>query len=208
MRTGRIVLPTRADLMSYCLSPWIGEYHFTAALRHRLHDEGTSDGAQVAAPARSLLLWGGVDPEGKPFLNPAFVTDAPAALPDSAGDHTLTGRDANGGRLFSLNFRMPTVEGEEEVGSSFAFMLPARPGWEDALAAITLSGPGGDVTLDADDNRPMAILRNPVTGQVRGFLSDLPQANQAAMDAARRVAGPGLEVLFSRGIPDAAAWRR
>ena len=53
----------------------------------------------------------------------------------------------------------------------------------------------------------MAILRNPLTGQVRGFLSDLPQAAQAAMGAARRAAGPGMEVLFSRGIPDAAAWR-
>ena len=207
-RTGRVVAPIQADLMSYCLPHWIGEYHFTAALRYRLHDERASDGAQVAVPARSLLLWGGVDPEGKPFLNPAFVTDAPAALPDSAGDHTLTGRDANGGRLFSLDFRMPNVEGEEEVGSSFAFMLPVRPGWEDALAAITLSGPGGDVTLDGDDNRPMAILRNPITGQVRGFLRDLPQADQAAMDAARGAAGPDLQVLFSRGIPDAAAWRR
>ena len=208
VRSGRVVLPTQADLMSYCLPHWIGEYHFTAALRYRLRDERASAQAPVSAPARSLLLWGGVDPEGKPFLNPAFVVDAPAALPDSAGDHTLTGRDANGGRLFSLDFRMPTVESEEEVGSSFAFMLPVRPGWEDALAAITLSGPGGDVALDGDDNRPMAILRNPVTGQVRGFLSNLPQADQAAMDAARRAAEPGLEVLFSRGIPDAAAWRR
>ena len=54
----------------------------------------------------------------------------------------------------------------------------------------------------------MAILRDPRSGQVRGFLSDLPPATQAAMDAAGQTAEPGLEVLFSRGIPDAGAWRR
>ena len=31
---------------------------------------------------------------------------------------------------------------------------------------------------------------------------------QTAGDAAARAGGTGLEMLFSRGIPDAAAWRR
>ena len=53
----------------------------------------------------------------------------------------------------------------------------------------------------------MTILLDPVTGQVRAILRDLPQADAAA--ALTPQAGlDSLEVLFSRGIPDGAAWRR
>ena len=150
---------------------------------------------------------GGVGTQGEPFLEPAFVLDAPPALPDSAGEYRVTGRTASGGELFSLSFAMPEVA-DGDGSSSFAFVLPARPGWAGALASITLSGPGGSVTVDGESDLPMAILRNPRTGQVRGILRDLPPATQAARDAAGRTAGPELEVLFSRGIPDAAAWNR
>ena len=92
--------------------------------------------------------------------------------------------------------------------SSFAFVLPVQSGWEGNLAGITLTGPSGSVTLDGDSDLPMAILRNPRNGQVRGILRDLPPLTQATRDAAGSFAEPGLEVLFSRGIPDAAAWRR
>ena len=88
------------------------------------------------------------------------------------------------------------------------FALPARPGWQDALAGITLSGPGGSFTLDGETDLPLAIVRDPRTGQVQGFLGDLPVAARAAADTAGGAAGPGLEVLFSRGIPGAEAWRR
>ncbi len=202
---GRLVTPNSYDLMSYCEPDWVGSYHFEKALRFRLTDEGTV-GAAVAGPARSLLLWGGADSTGTPYLEPAFVVGAPAALPVSAGDHRITGRTAEGTELFSLNFAMPeTADGDG--GSSFVFAIPVRPEWEDNLASITLSGPGGAVTLDGDSDRPMAILRNPRSGQVRGFLRDPPAATQAAADG--RVGGTSdVEVLFSRGIPDAAAWRR
>ncbi len=206
-RTEELVPPWRKDLMSYCGPIWIGEYYFSQALRHRLFDEGGSATAVPKAPAESLLLWGGFNPDGNLFLNPAFVVDAPAALPDSTGDYTLTGRDAGGDELFSLSFAMPELS-EEEGGSSFAFVLPVQPGWADTLSSITLSGPDGDATLDADSDRPMAILRDPRNGQVRGFVRDLPPTMQAAMEAAGQAAEPGLEVLFSRGIPDATAWRR
>ena len=208
-RTGSLVPPSTWDIMSYCPAPrWISGYYFTGALRYRLVDEGAAAASMVASPnAKSLLLWGGVAPAGNPFLNPAFVVDAPAGLPESAGDHTLTGRDAAGGELFSLGFAMPEVA-DGDGRSSVAFVLPVRPEWAGVLSSITLSGPDGDVTLDEESNRPMAILRNPSTGQVRGFLRDLPPVTQAAMDAAGRVGDPGFEVLFSRGIPDAEAWRR
>ena len=92
--------------------------------------------------------------------------------------------------------------------SSFVFVLPVRPEWEGSLASVTLSGPGGSLTLDGDSDYPMAILRNAQTGQIRGILRDPPTATQAAADAVGQGAGTDLEVLFSRGIPDASAWRR
>ena len=55
----------------------------------------------------------------------------------------------------------------------------------------------------------MAILLDSSTGQVRGILRDLAGPHGAQADAAGAFgAEQGLETLFSRGIPDAAAWRR
>ena len=205
---GGLVHPQWKDLMGYCSGDWISDYHFTNALRHRLLDEGAAAKAVAAVPTRSLLVWGGVDPAGKAFLNPAFVVDAPVALPDSAGAYTVTGRDAGGGELFSLSFAMPVLA-DAEGASSFVFAVPAEAAWEGRLASVTLSGPSGEVVLDGETNRPMAILRDPASGQVRGFFSELSQdVGTAAAAAAAIDAEPGMRVLFSRGIPDAAAWRR
>jgi len=207
--SGSLVPPTDGDLMSYCFtsyqSTWISDYHFSNALRYRLVDEGAQ--AAVAATTRSLLLWGGMDADSVPYLEPTFVAEAPAAFPDSAGDYRLIGRDGDGGELFSLSFAM-SAKVDGDGSASFAFVLPVRPGWEGTLASITLSGPGGSATLDGDTARPMVILRDPRTGQVRGFLRDPASPVQAAMDAAGQASAPGLEILFSRGIPDASAWRR
>ena len=138
---GELVRPTTPDLMSYCGPPdGISDYHFANALRYRLFDERGSAEAAVAAPATSLLLWGGTGADGVPFLNPVFVVDAPPALPDSAGAYTVTGRSARGTELFSFSFAMPrTADG----GSGFAFALPAELGWAGDLASITLPAPAG-----------------------------------------------------------------
>ena len=205
---GNLVPPTMSDLMSYCrLRDGISDYHFTKALNFRLDHEGVAGAALVAEAATSLLLWGGVDSTGTPYIEPSFVVDAPPALPDSAGAYEVTGRIASDDELFSLSFAMPEV-GDGDGSASFAFILPVRPGWEENLASITLSGPGGSFTLDGESDLSMAILRNPRNGQVRGILSDLPPPAQAAADAVGQSVGTGLEVLFSRGIPGAEAWRR
>ena len=208
---GRLVRPSTADLMSYCGPPdWISDYHFTNALRFRLDQ---ADSVTLRAPplasrtAGSLLLWGGIGPDGVPYLEPAFVVDAPPSLPQSGGDHRLIGRADDGTALFSLAFAMPEVA-DGDGGSSFAFVLPVQPGWEDNLAAITLDGPGGTVTLDGETDLAMAILRNPGNGQVRGILRDPPPPNQVAAAAVPGAPGSALEVLFSRGMPGAEAWRR
>ena len=203
-----LVRPTTPDLMSYCGPPdGISDYHFANALRYRLFDERAPVEAAVAAPATSLLLWGGTGADGAPFLNPALVVYAPPALPDSAGAYALTGRTARGAELFSLRFAMPRTA-DSDGGSGFAFVLPAEPGWAGDLAGVTLAGPGGSFALSDDSDLPMAILRDPRTGRVRGILREVPLPARAAMDAAERSAGPELEILFSRGMPDTAAWRR
>ena len=167
---------------------------------------GLAAAAQAPLSVKSLLIWGGADAGGELFLNPAFVIAAPPALPNGAGDYRITGRTAVGGELFAFSFSMPEIA-DGDGSASFSFTLPVEPDWSERLASITLTGPGGSSTLDADSDRPMAILLNPQTGRVRGILRDPLAAAEAEADAAGFVANHNLEVLFSRGIPDAAAWR-
>ena len=75
------------------------------------------------------------------------------------------------------------VDAEGEY-SSFAFALPIEAGWE-GLASITLSGPGGTVTLDSDTHRPSALVRDPETGQVQALLLSLHPDTRTAEDARR-----------------------
>ena len=74
--------------------------------------------------------------------------------------------------------------------------------------SLTLSGPGGSFTLDRNSDMPMAILRNPESGQIRRFVRDLPPGPAALEEAERLAAETGFELSFSRGIPDAAEWQR
>ena len=204
---GELVPPSTTDLMSYCDPEWISEFFFANMLRYR-HEVGSEDGmAPLAAAAPSLLVWGGVDSDGAPFLEPAFVMDVPGALPPSFGAYGLTGVTPDGAELFSVRFDLPGMA-DGDRSSFFAFAIPARPAWANDLAHITLTGPdGGSYTLDADTNRPAAIVRDPRTGQVRAIHVDLPPAMSRA-GAAVQSPATGLEVLFSRGLPDAAAWIR
>ena len=170
---------------------WLSDYHFTNALRYRLFDEGTTAASDVT-PAKSLLLRGGVDAESDVYLEPVFIVDAPAALPDSVGEYRVTGRTTSGDELFSLSFGMPqTADGD--ASSSFVFALPARPGWADNLATVTLSGPDGSVTLDGQSTRPMAILRDPEAEAER------PPAGLVQVRLSRRF------VRGSGGSPDRTA---
>ena len=208
-RDNRLVPPSWFDLMGYCDPDrdWISDYHFTKALHFRLFSERPPLMAILTSQlAASLLLWGGADENGEPYLNPAFVVEAPPVLPDAAGEHRIAGWTADGDELFSLDFAMPeTADGDGRA--SFAFTLPVQPVWAGSLASITLSGPGGSATLDGDTDLPMTILLDPNTGQVRGILRDVPPADAPAALAPQ--AGPdSLDLLFSRGIPDAEAWRR
>ena len=163
---------------------------------------------QDTIPIQSLLLWGGINADRVPFLEPVFVIDAPPSLPNATGDYRVAGRAGDGTVLFSLDFEMPVIA-DGDGSSSFLFMLPVQPGWEGRLASVTLTGPGGSATLDEDSRRPMAILRDPGTRRIRAILRDLPSSIETQADADEAVdRDPGTEVLFSRGIPGPGAWRR
>ena len=214
-----LVAPETSDLMSYCGPSWISDFSFTKAFDHRLREEGEAAAAQ--ASARNLLLWGRADADGVPFLEPAFVVDAPPALPRAGGPYTLTGATAVGEVLFSLNFDMQEMaDGDGESG--FVFALPVSPAWADRLATVVLSGPGGTATLEGANGPPAAILRDPRSGRVRAIVRDLTSFDGgqggrgtlagAAADPASIASilpdAADLEVLVSRGIPSANQWRR
>ena len=128
----------------------------------------------------------------------------PGSTPEGGGPYRLEGRGTAGESLFSFDFMSTDME---HGGGSFVFLIPYDSSWAGRLDRIMLSGPEGTVTLDGDSNIPMAILRNPQTGQVRGILRDPPLASKVAADAPA-VGDPNLEILFSRGIPARGAWKR
>ena len=185
--------------MGYCANYWISDYHFTNALGYRLADEGTS--ATTHDTVRSLLVSGRVESDGTFVLDPAFVVNSPPAEPAAHGPYTLTGRTGVDSKLFSLSLDMAEIA-HGDGRSGFVFALPIQPEWTGNLASITLSGPGGSATLDETTDRPMAILRDLQSGQVRGFLSDLTAEEAAQAAEGTFAAKPGVQVIFSRGIPD------
>ncbi|MCY3929374.1 MAG: hypothetical protein OXG81_13995 [Acidobacteria bacterium] len=91
-----LVSPYTPDLMTYCRNHWISDYHLANALRHRVKSEsvGTTGAmarfGEVNGPdarsvrRRSLLVSGGLDAGGSPFLEPAVIADA-LTVPSTAG---------------------------------------------------------------------------------------------------------------------------
>lgn len=184
------------DMMSYCGPEWISDFFFDKALQYR-RNRGYQERRTPAAATQTILLWGGLDEDGEPFLDPAFVMEAFPGLPTSPGAYELTGRDRGGTALFSLSFDMPEVGDAPGKSSSFVFTLPVREGWS-SLATVTLSGPGGSVALDGDTDNPMTIAREGKSGPIRAFWDGW----RASADRAGRV------LLRSRGIPGPEEWRR
>ena len=192
-----------SDMMSYCVPAWISEYNFYIAMNHRLDQEAS--GKSVAASTPALLVWGGTDEGGMPYLNPVFAVDAPPSMPDGGGDHQITGRTVDGDVLFSVAFDMKPVA-DTEGRAGFAFAIPSSREWTDVLAEVELSGPGGAAIIDEDSNLPALILREQTSGQVRALLRGESAAliGLDATAAASLVQETDVEVLFSRGLPQSA----
>ena len=201
---GSLVPPSRADFMSYCDPTWVSDYYFTNALRFRLAD--TTE-VQTDADVRTLLVSGGAAADGTLHIDPAFVVETWPMEPLFGGPYLLTGRRADESELFSLSFNMqPIMDGDGRFG--FTFALPVQDEWEAELASLVLTGPEDSVELRAGSGPAMAIMRDPVSGEVRAILRDLPAdaMTPGALDAL--APEPGLEIMVSDGLPRPVAWRR
>ena len=197
-----LISPSRPDLMSYCDPEWISYHSFNKSLNWRQSKDVRL--AAVASTTRGLLLWGHATDAGDLVLEPAFVVDAPPVLPQSNGPYRLSGQNQDGAELFGLSFDM--AEFGDSEGGGFNFILPVRADWPARLDRITLSGPEGVVTQDNEGDRSAALLLDTFTGQVRGFLRDWVVTMAGGPPTRRVLPEPGLEIVTSKGVPDADDW--
>ena len=162
------------DIMSYCAPTWISDYHFSRATSHRLNGDGgvILDGSGPKGDGgdrdKMLVVWGSVR-DGRLGLDPAFVIDAPPALPETDGPYRVEGLDANGLTGFSLSFSPTPLE---FGGGSFVYMVPWEAGLADGLDRMVLTGPEGEYTLTRSGSPPMAVVTDPSTGRIRAIIRD------------------------------------
>ncbi len=202
-RDGSLVSPDRRkDIMGYCYNQgWLSDFHFRKVIDHRRRVEGDAARAAMVAgsPSDVLVLWGGVL-GGELRIEPAFSMRATSRLPEQPGPYHIRGSGSDGRSLFSLDF----TAGEDEFGDRyFFFTIPIEADWTDALERITLTGPEGLVTLDADDQRRISVVTERSTGRIRAILRDWEGAIPAALGG-----DPDLEVVTTRGLAEAVRLRR
>ena len=183
------------DVMGLCPPWWISDYHFDKAARHRLRgDGGINHDAEPSASrglgqGEVLVVWGAVR-EGRPMLEPAFVLDGPAVLPEADGPYRVEGLGAGGETRFSLSFATTPLE---HGGGSFVFFVPWQSGWADNLQRMVLTGPEGEYTVTRDGEPAMAVVTDRSTGRIRSIVRKWdgePLPGEAIAD-----------VTITRGIP-------
>ena len=203
--TGELVEPEATDVMGYCGRQWISGYHFQRALDHRLRTETDTEPDRVAQPV--LLVWGGVDATGQPYLKPSFIVDAPPKVPTKGGDHQLTVSTDGGQAVASLTFNMPRTA-HAEGRSVFVFAIPVPDGLPGTIEHITLNGPGGSATLDPETSQSTILILDPDSGKVRGLLTDPTPSMVMQLTDDFESSFPGFEVVTSSGLPEVQHERR
>jgi hypothetical protein len=207
---------TRYDFMTYCNPDWISDYTYEKILEYRqIHGGYGAPGA----PEPSLLVWGRVE-QDRIVLEPAFEINTTPVLPVAPGGYVLEGTDRNGNPLFALNFQPTPIPDAEEGGGHFAFAIPLRSFDRQGLAGLRVSGTGpspavmerrvgpqmgatpepeftprgGSVIEMSWDATfyPMALVRDPSTGEVLSFARDGRISLPVASDE--------VEILFSDGL--------
>ena len=169
----RLVDPNRyKDLMGYCNPDWVSDYHFDKAMAHRLAGDGgvilDDEPAPSGGVGEMLVVWGMVR-DGQVKLDPAFVVDGPPALPDNDGPYRVEGLRADGETAFSLSFSPTPLE---YGGGGFVYLVPYRSEWAETLDRLVLTGPEGTDTVTRTGSRRMAVVTDPVTGNIRAIIRD------------------------------------
>jgi len=215
---------THYDFMSYCNPDWISDYSYEAIMDYRQAFGGY---ASQGAPEPSLLVWGRV--EGRRIIpEPAFEVNAAPNLPTQTGSYLLEGYWLTGEALFSMAFQPIPVPDAAEGDGHFAFTLPLRSIDRTDLSRLRVSGGGHTpgsmeprvgpqmvatpepeftsrggsvVEMRWDGTRfPMALVRNPATGEILSFARD---------GHANLVTSAGeVEVIFSDGLRNTERIRR
>ena len=190
------------DIMGYCYERgWLSDYFFEKVIDYREWREGASGPSMAGAPGEPsdvLVLWGGVQ-GGELRMEPPFPATAPAQLPEADGSYRLDGLGQNT-VMFSLSF----TPGEDKFGDKyFFFAIPIEQDWEESLERIVLTGPEGSLTVSADDQRALSVVRDANTGQVRAILRDWDGVLPAALETAA-----DLEILTTQSLSDAVRLQR
>ena len=197
-RDGSLVDPAfRRDIMGYCYDQgWLSDYFFERVIDVREEKEGDRAMAAEAAgpPAEALLVWGGLS-EGELRIEPVHALSVAPRLPEGPGPYRVEGRGRGGRVEFSLSF----APDEDKFGNKyFFFFVPIQAGWEDSIEAIALSGPEGEVVVDAGDRRSITVVTDRATGRVRAMLRDWQGPLPTALGDVR-----GLETTITTGLRDA-----
>ncbi len=212
MRAHELRSPESPEFMSYCgeEEKWVSGFYHAQALGWRLGNNASA--SRPGPPVSSLMLWGGVSPDGELALEPAFVLDAVPTPFVHPGPYRIAGRDRQGREVFSYSVAMSPLE--DVGGSAFALMVPVEPQWETNLYRIELTGPEGRAEILRDGPTTSVLLTDPRTGQIRGFLrrgldvAAFAEGTRSSELLRAIVPESGLVASVSRGIPAAESWRR
>ena len=180
------------DIMGYCFNRiWISDYHFRRATAHRTDGDGgvDLDGGSGGGRAEMLVVWGSVL-DGALQLDPAFVLEGPAVLPEADGPYRVDGFGADGETMFSLSFAPAPLE---HGGGSFVFFVPYDPEWATALDSMVLTGPEGAYAVTRDGEAAVAVVTDPSTGLIRAIIRDWDGGPLPGEETA--------DVTITRGIP-------
>ena len=182
------------DVMTYCSPVWISDYHFDRATRHRLGGDGgvilDAQPAAASGPAGEMLVVRGLILNGEVILEHSFVVEGPPALPEAEGPYRVEGFSENGQTEFSLSFSPTPLE---YGGGGFVFLLPYQPDWAETLDRMVLTGPEGTDTVTRTGAPPMAVVTNPVTGNIQAIIRDWDGGPLPGEGVSR--------VTITRGIP-------
>jgi hypothetical protein len=211
--------PFLADIMGYCLNPWVSDYTYQGVLAFRA-GQAAAAARRTAAVEPCLLVWGRIV-DGRPVLEPAFELVTRPSLPRAAGPYAIEAVDQDGSRRFRISFEAARVEDSRRDVRQFAFAVPLGGVPAERIASLRLSGVAGEraatrvaiaaaragmetVPVDARTSggavrvrwdaaaHPMVMVRDPDTGEILS----LARGGDASVVTARRT----LDVILSDGI--------
>ena len=180
------------DVMSYCDPVWISDYYFDLATTHRINGDAGVDlngGSDTSDRGEMMVVWGLVT-DGELKLDPAFVLEGPAALPEADGPYRVNGLGEGGETLFSLSFTPTPLE---HGGGSFVYFVPYDPEWAATLDRMVLTGPEGRYTVTRDEEPALAVVTDPATGLIQTIYRDWDGGPLPGEETG--------EVTITRGIP-------